>query len=371
MEYFPDPYYANPFVFAVTSPTSTPAPQVPPLILPLHQLIPPPPQIPPYPMNQFQPRGAVDLPIVGTKGAPKKFKGKSNEVESFLHHYEKLCAKWNVTSANDRIQNITQYCSRPVREFLEGLTSYTSSDWAKFKKDFKEFFNADRDDQRFCYKDLEKFTTTARRKHSIKDLATWRKYSRELIRIAGWLYTHGKIDNKQYDTFFWIGIPYAFRERLEHCLMGQDPTHDMSKPFDREKVEAVAKALLCRDRFDREHLASDEDDSDSEAEEEDSISESEREERHSKKKKWHSKKVQKSKKKRVRFIPGDESEVDNSSDEETKAAKRKHKHAHVKTPTPSPPVEPQSEIDQLVDQLSRLSVSDPAYASLLFQSLSS
>lgn len=42
--------------------------------------------------------------------------------------------------------------------------------------------------------------------------------------------------------------------------MGQDPTHDMSKPFDREKVEAVANALLRRDRFDREHLASDKDD---------------------------------------------------------------------------------------------------------------
>ena len=63
---------------------------------------------------------AVDLPLPGTKGAPKKFKGCFSEVEMFLHHYERLCKKYNVTADKEKVENITQYCSRNVREFMEG-----------------------------------------------------------------------------------------------------------------------------------------------------------------------------------------------------------------------------------------------------------
>lgn len=107
--------------------------------------------------------------------------------------------------------------------------------------------------------------------------------------------------------------------------------------------------------------------SDSSSESDSDEFESEIEEKHFKKRKVHAKKAPKIKKRKVRFIPGDESEAEYSSDEETKEAKRKHKHVRSRTPTPSPPAEPQSEIDQLVDQLSRLSVSDPTYASLFFK----
>ena len=124
--------------------------------------------------HTWQPCGAVDLPIVGTKGAPKKFKGQASDVYSFIRHYEKLCDKCNVTSDQEKIENITQYCSRSVREFLEGLSSYAEDSWSGFKKDFKEFFNADRDERRFCIRDLEKYCSQNRHAGPIKDLAAWR-----------------------------------------------------------------------------------------------------------------------------------------------------------------------------------------------------
>ena len=225
------------------------------------------------------PRGVADLPIIGTKGAPKKFKGRSSEVEPFLSHYEKLCRKHAVTNDQEKIENITQYCSRLVREFLEGLDSYTGGVWTTFKKDFKEFFNADKDERRFRTKDLDKYVIKSRKKSSMASLAHWRTYNRGFIRIAGWLKSHQKITDDQYDTSFWQGIPQSFRERLEQRIMSQDPDHDLTEPFSHEEVEKNAKALLRCDRFDRDRLPEsdsdvDGDDSDNESDDDDSDSSS-------------------------------------------------------------------------------------------------
>ena len=153
-------------------------------------------------MNQA-PRGAADLPIEGTKGAPKKFKGHSATVEDFLRRYEKLCTKYNVTDGRERIENITQYCSREVREFLEGLTSYRGNNWDAFKQDFKEFFNADKDERRFRTKDLDRYVIVSRKESNITSLEAWQKYNRGFICIAGWLILHRKILVEQYNTSFW------------------------------------------------------------------------------------------------------------------------------------------------------------------------
>ena len=323
-------------------------------------------------MSQYQPRGAIDLPIEGTKGAPKKFKGRSGEVEHFLQHYEKLCAKHAVTAPQEKIENMTQYCSRQVREFLEGLSSYSAGDWTRFKKDFKEFFNADKDDRRFRVKDLEKYVTEARSKPAMRDLVAWRKYSRGFIRISGWLEQHHKITADENATYFWKGIPRKFRERLEHRLMGQNPTHDISKPFDIERIEKVAKALLQRDRFDRERLPSDDsDDSDDEDSSDDDSSDDETdesaEEVSHKKKKVHFKKAKKLAKKKARKAhESSDEDSDDESEEEIKTVHRKFKKGR-KTSAANAPTDHDKEVEQLIDQLNRMSVTDPGYAGIYFR----
>lgn len=57
---------------------------------------------------------AADLPLPGTKGAPKKFTGKYSEVDRFLYHYARLCQKYNPIRDKDKFENISQYCSRSV-----------------------------------------------------------------------------------------------------------------------------------------------------------------------------------------------------------------------------------------------------------------
>lgn len=341
----------------------------------------------PNTMSQFTPpRGAIDLPILGTKGAPHKFRGTAHRVESFLRHYEKLCDKYAVTSAKEKIENLTQYCSREVREFLEGLKSYTGNNWATFKKDIKEYYNTDREERRFRLRDLEKYCEHYRsQNHGYRDLSAWRTYSRGFIRIAGWLREKNKITDSEYNTYLWMGIPRAFRDRLENRLMSQNPTHDISTPFEAIKVEAVAKTLLQRDRFDRERMPSEDeyDSSESDLEEydfkdsgsEDSSSETsdsdeERKHKKSRKKKHTSERLTKHKKlklgkpkpskhkKTVRFEEDEEEKYE--SDEEDATSHKEHPKTTADGET----------VEDLIQKLGRMSINDPTYAITYFRAYS-
>ena len=104
--------------------------------------------------------GIANLPIPGSKSAPKKFKGKYSDVHPFLCHYEQICTHLSITDNKEKIENITQYCSRQVQLFLESLTSYDQSpaDWEAFKKDIIKFFDAEQDNQVYKKSDLQAYT---------------------------------------------------------------------------------------------------------------------------------------------------------------------------------------------------------------------
>ena len=138
--------------------------------------------------------GVVDFPLPGQKGAPKKFKGKHSEVLPFLRYYERLCQKHRVTDDGDKVENITQYCSRSVRKFMEALQSYNDKDWSQFQADIKKFYEADKDQKRFKVRDLEKLVKHSRTK-PMKTMKAWVKYGRDFIRIAGWLKSHTSISD--------------------------------------------------------------------------------------------------------------------------------------------------------------------------------
>ena len=333
------------------------------------------------------PRGPADLPIPGTKGAPVQFSGRASEVEQFLQHYERLCERHEVKLDNDKIRNITQYCARPVKEFLEGLASFTANDWTRFKKDLKEFYNADKDDRRFRLRDLDRYVVEAR-KGAIASLGQWRRYSRGFIRIGGWLRQQKKIDQDQYNTSFWQGIPKLFRDRLEQRLMSQNPYHDLSTPFGEDEIEKNAKALLRRDRFDRDRLPSDEEESDNddepergvdskdskEVEEEEDPDSEDDEEVEPKATKGASKKKKAAKRAKDEDDgPHDKTESQAKASAPAKPSTAAKKGAHSKSaPTSSERAgggmtDQDEEVARIIQQLSNMRLDDPAYPALYFR----
>ena len=187
--------------------------------------------------------GQGDLPLPGTKGAPKKFKGKHSDVEPFLYFYTKLCQKHEIITDTDKIEGLIHYCSRTVRETLEGLQSFKDKNWNQFKEDIAKYYEAERDKKRFRISDLNKFVEKSE-KQRIRDLADWMKYRRGFVRIAGWLSQKSKITLKEYKTYLWIGIHHRLRDLLEARIMAAKPDHNLEEPFEEATICKAAENLL-------------------------------------------------------------------------------------------------------------------------------
>ena len=318
--------------------------------------------------SPFTTRGAAEFPIAGTKNAPKTFKGKAEEVDRFFRHYQGLCDRYGVTSSKDKLENLTQYCSRHVKELCEALQPYRDQNWAEFVRQFRELFNADRDDRRFRIRDLEHLIQKARKGDTVKDLRAWRRYKREHIRIAGWLQEHDKITEDEYNTYFWQGIPKPFRERLENRLMGQHPTHDISTPFSLDQIEKAAKSLLQEDRFDRERMPSDDEESD---EDENNIftSDSEYSDSSSDEKETFIKRL-------ASRIASSTKEKDKGRDkskdkeeDEAKAKKGKDESQEKRKEGTGKVTKQEKEVADLIDQMGKLTINDPSYTALYYKAL--
>lgn len=306
-------------------------------------------------MTVIHQTGVHHLPVPGTKSAPKKFKGKFSQIKLFIKHYEKLCVQKSVTDDEERIQNITQYCSRSVREFMEGLPSYSGKNWEIFVQDLLEYFDAERYTKRYKRGDLEAYCKHMRHKKSTMRMPHWKSYNRKFIRIAGWLESHKKISSDEKALYFWKGIPQDFRDKLEARLLAIDPDHDLENPFDVESVSKVAKSLLQRNRFDNERSLSEDEtdyDSDSESDESDSDWDTDRESLKVKKHKSH---VSSKGSKKVRFKP--------TVKEQKETVKSDTKTSESKT---SEDKSKSKEVEDLIDQMNRLSIHDQSYLSLYY-----
>ena len=139
----------------------------------------------------------TSLPVKGGKGAPDKFKGDYRDVETFLDHFEALCDEKRVKRDEYKCKGLVRYCSRRVHETLEGLPSYSKKDYAQFRTDFVNLYDSDREKQRYRHKDLHALIKKWR-KRKINDLATFKRYQLEYLRIGGWLLKNKKIVDSEH-----------------------------------------------------------------------------------------------------------------------------------------------------------------------------
>ena len=310
--------------------------------------------------NMTSGKGVYHLPVPGSKSAPKKFKGKYSDIKPFLKHYEKLCVQKEVDDEQEKIENITQYCSRDVREFIEGLPSYKSKDWKLFSQDLMEYFDAERDAKRYKKGDLEAYCKKARHKRMRMRLSHWKLYNREFISIAGWLESRNKVTKEEKAVLYWRGVPKEFRNKLEARLLAIKPDHNLELPFDVEDIDKVAKSLLERNRFDSRRIISETDTEWNSSEDwqgsDTSSSSSDSEEEYERRKAIMVKKrkfAQKKKERESRKVA-----FKDATEAEESVVKR------MKSPAP---VKKTSEVEDLIEQMSKLSIHDPTYSVLFYR----
>ena len=303
-------------------------------------------------------RNKLDFPTPGSRNAPKKFGGRFDEVDSFLREYDTLCTAYGLDN-NERFEYIVRYVKRSVREIMEGLEEYTSKDWNKFADTVRRLFDHVRTEKRFKDKDLINLVSESRKK-TIRTLYEFHRYQRKFIRIGGWLLQRGKISDSEYRKNFWKGIPRSTQKKLEDRMLQLSPRLSRTVPFQIDQIIAAADHIFdisCfydDDSSESEASESDDEDSSSTSSEEDSNDDDESEEEEKPKRSKHvtSKQIKKAKE---------------------KAQKLKSKTKIRDTPITHPPSttsKSNKEIDEvadLIDQLGKLNIHDPTYASLYFR----
>jgi hypothetical protein len=311
-----------------------------------------------------------DLPTPGTRTAPSQFKGNHNKVKKFLDHYERLLSQCNVIDDVERCQSILMYCNRRVSQFIEALDSFVAANWAELKKDILHYYDADLDKIRWREKDLALLTQNQRRS-DISTLKAWKSYEREFICIGNWLKSKKKIDEQRYQAYFWSGLPKNLRRILEDRIIAQNPTLTLETPFSVDKVRKAAHVYFQRDRFANlipdsdEEESSEDSDSSSDSEYDSSDSDSyyrPHKKRRSRSGKSHAKAHAKMDKLRKKLQANKSKDINEQVKEEP--------HMLPSNGKGRKPQMTQQEVDDLIRQLSRMSLSDPAYAGMYYKAIS-
>src|SRR6266436_3453762 len=295
------------------------------------------------------PNSVLTMPIPGTKLAPEKFRGDFHKVKEFVQHYERLCIQNNVTSDQEKCETLLRYCSKREKQTIKNIPSFNASNWSKLCSDMLKLYDADLDTKRYKVKDIRSFSRDQKAKR-IKDLATWKKYCRKFLRIAGSLLNGAKISDKEYATYFWQGIPKALKVRIENRILTRNPVRDLSEPFSIGEIDTAAEAILQRDRFDTALDDSDSEDGGSSGDESDSEG-----------------------------SDSDSSDSDSENEKKRKRSKGKKKssrersfdHTATKHETPRKRVVngSQKEVEGLIRQMSLLTQDDPNYGLAYYQAM--
>src|SRR5215471_10085326 len=306
-------------------------------------------------MPGHAPTTIYELPIPGSKFAPKKFTGKYSRAKRFTDHYLKLIGGISNMTNVEKCENLMQYCSTKVSDFLEQMESYRKSDFNQLIKDIHDYYDVQLSESRWKEKDLIKLVKQYKGS-KIKTLSQWKAYNRRFLRIANWLLNKGLIDIGHYKTYFWDGINRNLQDIFEARIISKNPAMDLTKPFSVEEVQKIANHYFMRDKF--ATLVEDSEDSDSESEsfestdEEDSSSSDDSDDDYKRKKKKDSKYHSKAKCKLDYY----RKKLQSAKDE-----KDSYKSKHEAGSSSKKESKTSAELDDLINQLQKLSVDSPAY----------
>jgi hypothetical protein len=119
-------------------------------------------------------RSVLDMPLRGSKDAPKTFRGHHSEIEYFIAHYDKLLVKFRVTDPYDCCECGLDYCSTEV----QGRASehYQNKNWPKLRRELLRCYNADRPTSQYTPSDFATYTLKMQRK-PFHNLSQWKSIS--------------------------------------------------------------------------------------------------------------------------------------------------------------------------------------------------
>lgn len=192
-------------------------------------------------------RTSMDMPIRGSREAPKTFKGKHTEVLHFIQHYDRLLSKCRVTDDKEKCEYILEYCSADVQNVVQAMDSFPKNKWTRLRKEILKFYDAERAAQKYKPSDVVAYTLKSKN-HPCYNLTQWRKYFVKYNSIAGGPYHRGHLSKDNYLGYFWLGIHSTLRQILENRILQQRSQHDNSQ-YSMNEINGAAEWYFRRNKF--------------------------------------------------------------------------------------------------------------------------
>jgi hypothetical protein len=193
----------------------------------------------------------IDLPLKGHKKVPKTFTGDYRKVKDFFINIESTCNRENVSSSKEKCKAVVQYCSQEVTNVINGLISYKEEDYDRLKNDIIFIYDGERTEVEYGIADIRPFIKEWNKK-KIRDLPTYKSFYKEFQKIVRWLYVQDKVTEDEYKLWFWAGLPKRFRRKIEERLRVNNPTLDVTKPFEIKSITKVVQKMYTQDRFENQ-----------------------------------------------------------------------------------------------------------------------
>ncbi|KAJ6481130.1 hypothetical protein C8R45DRAFT_831870, partial [Mycena sanguinolenta] len=296
-------------------------------------------------------RSIHDMPVLGSKDAPKKFRGRYTEVQNFVDHYERLLKRCQVTSDRQKCEHILKYCTIDVQYVIQTLDGFDPPRWSQLKREILKHFDADRMYQKYKPADVERFAAQHSQK-SCHNLTAWRRYFVKYSTIAGGPLKKGYLSREDYNAYFFVGIQRPLRQILENRILQTNPFRDDTAQYTVAEINAAADWYFRRNKYETLMVRAadwgEEFDEDSEDESASDTSESELSD--SDYEKYRLKKKQKAKKKK---------------------AEKKKKSPVSKKKTPGKETQKfqgtEEEVATLIRKLGSMKLDDPEYAPVYYK----
>jgi hypothetical protein len=180
-----------------------------------------------------------DMPNRGSKDAPKTFKGSYTEVLDFIHAYDKLLVKYQVTDPYFQCELILDYCGTEVKDFVRASEYFWKKNWTKLRQDILTSYDAERATSRFKPNNVMEYTLKTTKK-PFRNLTQWKRYLRTYKTISGNLLSQRVIMRDISDGYFWLGVHTDLRGQLEHQIFIKHPGLDRTKQYPMHIVDEAA-----------------------------------------------------------------------------------------------------------------------------------
>ena len=132
------------------------------------------------------------------------------------------------------------------------LPSYISGDFDELVQDLYYFI--EEDDDTYSIGKVESFTKKWR-KRKVESLDQFKRYHRKYLELVGKALGSHNMTDQDCNRYFWEGLHYSLRRRIEDRMLVVNPNLDVSVPFGMSKVARAVGYLFNKKRFDQ-HLLS-------------------------------------------------------------------------------------------------------------------